>query len=144
MEVPNEIKILPMPAPQPICGHTATVYKRQESVSDTSEHHEGPGQHRMHPTNPKMSSLPILRLLLLLLTAHAPQAQGRPLMTSLTEEDVNMMLKEIKGILPKPPLPPQVSSWDKVGTAWGQAGRCHSPAGLTGFLFLFLYRNRWT
>nr|KAF6447089.1 interleukin 3 [Rousettus aegyptiacus] len=54
-----------------------------------------------------MSSLPILRLLLLLLTAHAPQAQGRPLMTSLTEEDVNMMIKEIKSILPKPPLPPQ-------------------------------------
>lgn len=126
-----------------ICGHTAAVHKRQEAVSDTSEYHEGPGQHRMHPTSPKMSSLPILHLLLLLLTAHAPQAQGRSLPRRSTEE-YNNMIKEITRILYELPLPPPVSSCDKVGTGWGQAGRCHSPAGLMGFLSLFLYRNPWT
>ncbi|XP_039736257.1 interleukin-3 [Pteropus medius] len=54
-----------------------------------------------------MSSLPILHLLLLLLTAHAPQAQGLPLPTSSTKEYVNMMMREIESILNKLPLPPQ-------------------------------------
>ncbi|XP_014394659.1 PREDICTED: granulocyte-macrophage colony-stimulating factor [Myotis brandtii] len=55
----------------------------------------------MRPASPKMSSLPVLPLFLLLLALHAPQAQGQPL-TTYPE-----LFKEIEAILNKPPVPSQ-------------------------------------
>ncbi|XP_070270313.1 interleukin-3 [Myotis yumanensis] len=55
----------------------------------------------MRPASPKMSSLPVLPLFLLLLALHAPRAQGRPLTTC------RELLNEIEDILKKPPVPSQ-------------------------------------
>lgn len=76
-----------------------------------------------------MSSLPVLPLFLLLLALHAPQAQGQPLTTCLK------LIKEIKAILNKPPVPSQVSNRDRL--AWGREGLAvFRPMGLTGSLSL--------
>ncbi|XP_014649550.1 PREDICTED: interleukin-3 [Ceratotherium simum simum] len=88
----------------PGCEPAAAAHKRQKPVSDTSEHHEGPRKNRMRPASPNMSSLPVLRLLLLLFAFYAPQAQGRPSPTSW-----HRLIEEIMDDLNKPPSPPQVS-----------------------------------
>lgn len=108
-----------MPSPRALVvpGHAAAVYKRPEAVLDASEHEEGQGQDRVCPASLKMSSLPFLQILLLLLTLHAPRAQGLP----LTTRKYHREFKELEEILSKTPLPSQVSSWDKAGT--GQAGQ---------------------
>lgn len=129
-----------------VCGHTAAAYKRQEAVSDTSEHHEGPGQDRRCPASPEMSSLPVLHVFLLLLALHVPRAQGQPIRQSrqlIKEYYVNLM-SELDTILSNPTVPPQVSSWDKAGRGQGRAGRCLRTAGLMRSLSLFPHSKTWT
>lgn len=103
-------------------GHAAAVYKRPEAVLDASEQQEGQGQDRVCPASLKMSSLPFLQILLLLLALHTPRTQGYPLTTRKYHNE----FKELEDILSKTPLPSQVSSWDKAGM--GQAGQ----AGASG------------
>lgn len=83
----------------------------------------------MRPASPKMSSLPVLPLFLLLLALHAPRAQGQPLRT------YSSRINEIEAILNEPPVPSQVSSRDKVGM--GREGLAVlRPTGLMGSLSL--------
>ena len=72
----------------------------------------------MHTASPKMSSLPVLALLLLLLAHRTPPAQGQPLPTTYIT-----LIKEMRGLLSQPPVLSKVSSWDKVGTMKGRSGR---------------------
>ncbi|XP_072587892.1 interleukin-3 [Vulpes vulpes] len=103
MEVPCQIKILPIP-----CSHrgvgTVSGHKRQDTVLDASERHKGPGRDRLHPVSLNMSSFPILHLLLLLLGCQAPQAQGRPFSTHLPKQYFTM-INEIMETLNKSPSP---------------------------------------
>lgn len=112
MEVPCQIKILPIR-----CSHrgvgTVSGHKRQDTVSDASERHKGPGRDRLHPASLNMSSFPILHLLLLLLGCQVPQAQGRPFSTDLPKQYFTM-INEIMEMLNKSPSPSEVSNWDRL------------------------------
>lgn len=75
----------------------------------------------MHLASPRISSLPILHLVLLLLAHYTTQAQGMNL-------HYFSYIKEIETILNKP-VPSQVSSWDRGGMGQGRAGRCSGQRG---------------
>lgn len=88
----------------------------------------------MQPASPKMSSLSVLPLFLLLLALHTHQAQGQPLRTYYN------LIKEIEAILNEPPVPSQVSSRDKVGMGQGRAGSAQAN-GTHGLTFSLPHRT---
>lgn len=87
-----------------------------------------------------MSSLPLMHLLLLLLTLHAPQAQGMPT-TTLQPKNYLAMIQEITRSLENLTVTSNVSSWDRGGKGQGRAGTCLRPTGLMGSLSFNPHRN---